>query len=191
MYVAIFSSIFVVFFALFILFYLNINYKVSEYVKQFEESNKIILNKLEDINNDVDTMDVKLMGEIMMLKNKMNSHNSGHVNSEKVKKDIKQWNDSKKENENTIKTINSKIDSMGMLINDFDEELDTLETSFARVDALDTLRKEIDGLQDKPQESEYDLGELERVGTVLEEIVDRIDRYDNKFDSINRELSKM
>lgn len=42
-----------------------INYKVSEYVKQFEESNKIILNKLEDINNDVDTMDVKLMGEII------------------------------------------------------------------------------------------------------------------------------
>ena len=42
-----------------------INYKVSEYVKQLEESNKIILNKLEDINNDVDTMDVKLMGEII------------------------------------------------------------------------------------------------------------------------------
>jgi chromosome segregation ATPase len=202
MYVAVFSSIFVVLFALFILFYLDINYKISEYVKQFEEGNKIILNKLADVRDDVDTMNVELKGEVSMLKNKMNSHNSGHVNSEKVKKDQKQWNNSIKENEKTFKTMNSKIDSMGMFINNFDEELDELDDK--SMDFFRQLRDELDDkydeLDDKFDEfgtgaekaisdgtnERYD-GALERV---LEEIDDRLDRYDDNFDYINKELSK-
>jgi chromosome segregation ATPase len=215
MYVAVFSSIFVVLFALFILSYLDINYKISEYVKQFEEGNKIILNKLADVRDDVDTMNIELKGEVSMLKNKMNSHNSGHVNSEKVKKDIKQWNDSIKQNEKTFKTMNSKIDSMGMFINNFDEELNGLaDDTNDKFDELDdklsafgtgvdkAFRQIRDDTDDKLSAfgTEADKtfrqirddtgGALESVGTVLEEIDDRLDRYDDNFDYINKELSK-
>lgn len=193
MYVAIFSSIFIVLFALLILFYLDINFKLSEYVGQFEESNKIILNKLADVRDDIDTMNVELRGEVSKIKNKMNSHNSGHVNSEKVKKDLTQWNNSIKENEKTFKTMNSKIDSMGMFINNFDEELDELDDKYDEFDdKFDEFgtgaEKEFRKLRDDTNER-YD-GALERVGTVFEEIDDRFDRYDDKFDYINKELSK-
>ena len=215
MYVAIFSSIFIVLFALLILFYLDINFKLSEYVGQFEESNKIILNKLADVRDDVDTMNVELRGEVSMIKNKMNSHNSGHVNSEKVKKDLKQWNNSIKENEKTFETMNSKIDSMGMFINNFDEELDELDDKYDEFDdkfdefgtgAENAFRQLREDTNDKFDEfgtraekafrklrddtnERYD-GALERVGMVLEEIDDRLDRNDDKFDYINKELSK-
>ena len=172
MYVAIFSSIFIVLFALLILFYLDINFKLSEYVEQFEEGNKIILNKLADVRDDVDTMNVELRGEVSKIKNKMNSHNSGHVNSEKVKKDLSQWNNSIKQNEKIFKTMNSKIDSMGMFINNFDEELDDKFDEFGTKteNAFKKLRDDTD--------ERYD-GALERVGTVLEEIDDRLDRHDD------------
>lgn len=207
MYVAIFSSIFIVLFALLILFYLDINFKLSEYVEQFEESNKIILNKLADVRDDVDTMNVELRGEVSMIKNKMNSHNSGHVNSEKVKKDLKQWNNSIKENEKTFETMNSKIDSMGTFINNFDEELDELDDKFDEFGGAESAFRQLrDDTNDKFDEfgtraekafrklrddtnERYD-GALERVGMVLEEIDDRLDRNDDKFDYINKELSK-
>jgi ElaB/YqjD/DUF883 family membrane-anchored ribosome-binding protein len=230
MYVAIFSSIFIVLFALLILFYLDINFKLSEYVEQFEEGNKIILNKLADVRDDVDTMNIELRGEVSKIKNKMNSHNSGHVNSEKVKKDIKQWNDSIKQNEKIFKTMNSKIDSMGMFINNFDEELNGLaddtndkfhefgtrtENTFRKLrndtddkfhefgtrteNALGQLRDDTNDKFDeygtgaekafRDTNERYD-GALESVGMVLEEIDDRLDRYDNYFDYINKELSK-
>jgi ElaB/YqjD/DUF883 family membrane-anchored ribosome-binding protein len=257
MYVAIFSSIFIVLFALLILFYLDINFKLSEYVEQFEEGNKIILNKLADVRDDVDTMNVELRGEVSKIKNKMNSHTSGHVNSEKVKKDIKQWNDSIKQNEKIFKTMNSKIDSMGMFINNFDEELNELDDKFdnkfdefgtkaenafrqlrhdtdnkfdefgtkaenafrqlrddtdnkfgtkarnafrqLRDDMYDELDNKFDNKFDEfgtkaenafrqlrdDTDERYD-GALERVGTVLEEIDDRLDRHDGYFDYINK-----
>ena len=197
MYVAIFSSIFIVLFALLILFYLDINFKLSEYVEQFEEGNKIILNKLADVRDDVDTMNVELRGEVSKIKNKMNSHNSGHVNSEKVKKDLSQWNNSIKENEKTFKTMNSKIDSMGMFKNNFDEELNELDDKFDEfgTKAENAFRQLRDDTNDKFNEfgtgaenafrqlrddtdERYD-GALERVGTVLEEIDDRLDRHDD------------
>ena len=228
MYVAIFSSIFIVLFALLILFYLDINAKLSEYVGQFEESNNIILNKLADVRDDIDTMNVELRGEVSKMKNKMNSHNSGHVNSEKVKKDLKQWTDNSiKENEKMFKTMNSKIDSMEMELeidammfrDSFDEKLDDLMDSHVRIsDSIDTTLNAVSSNLELDNRAHYNQlredtnnvykelrlraentynqfrddtdGALERVGTVLEEIDDRLDRYDDNFDYINKEISK-
>ena len=111
-----------------------------------------------------------------------------------------------------------EIDAM-MFRDSFDEKLDDLMDSHVRIsDSIDTTLNAVSSNLELDNRAHYNQlredtnnvykelrlraentynqfrddtdGALERVGTVLEEIDDRLDRYDDNFDYINKEISK-